>query len=47
MKLSATAVFGAMALGLCACDTTPPPEVGYYGDTLTLGQVIEHVNENN
>jgi hypothetical protein len=47
MKLGVTVVFVAMGLGLCACDTTPPPEVGYYGDTLTLGQVIEHVNENN
>jgi outer membrane lipoprotein-sorting protein len=47
MKRIATAAFAALALGLCACNSTPPPAVGYFGDTLTLGQLVERVNENN
>lgn len=38
----------AMALGLCACHVSPPaPAPGYFGDTLTLQQLVERVNENN
>ncbi|MGD0461616.1 MAG: hypothetical protein ABSB74_03915 [Tepidisphaeraceae bacterium] len=47
MRLGAKAVFAAAGLGLGACNSSPPPQVGYFGDTLTLGQLVERVNENN
>jgi hypothetical protein len=47
MKLGALAVFAVMALGLCGCNPPPPPQVGYFGDTVTLAQLVARVNENN
>ncbi len=47
MKLGATAVLAAIVLALCGCNSTPPPQVGYFGDTLTLAQLVERVNQNN
>ncbi len=38
----------AMALGLCACHVSAPaPAPAYFGDTLTLTQLVQRVNENN
>jgi hypothetical protein len=37
-----------VALGLCACRVTPPaPPQGYFGQTLTLAQLVDGVNRNN
>ena len=38
---------GLGALGLVGCSSPAPAEVGYFGDTLTLPQLVERVNQNN
>jgi hypothetical protein len=46
MKIGAAAIVLASAL-LGGCNNPAPPQVGYFGETLTLPQLVERVNENN
>jgi hypothetical protein len=47
MKIGLAAILLAMALGLLGCNNPPPPQEGYFGETLTLPELVARVNENN